>query len=140
MTLAQQALQCRHLAFRQQSCTVFRHTDPGGNVRRRLLAIAREHHKTLYAGILEALHRGGTCFLHHIADNQRTHIRSTARHVHNRADFLDRRRVHMNRRHLARIARIDVLVIDLRMHAVTGRFRCIADAADVHRMPQRFLD
>ena len=60
--------------------------------------------------------------------------------MHHRADFCRFSRLDADGFHQARVARIHLLAVHLRLYAVTRRFRGIADAVHVHRAPQRLLN
>ena len=60
--------------------------------------------------------------------------------MHHRADFRRLSRLHADGLHQARVARVHLLAVHLRLYAVTRRFRGIADAVHVHRAAHRLLN
>ena len=140
MAVTQQTFERAYFVLRQQFRAVVGQADLLGDVRRDFLAVAGQHDQPLHARGLQSFHRGCAVFLDDVTDNERAEVLPAARDMHHRSDFCRFSRLHTDGFHQARVARVHLLAVHLRLYAVTRRFRSIADAVHVHRTAQRFLN
>ena len=140
VAVTQQTFERAYFVLRQQLRAVVGQADLLGDVRRDFLAVAGQHDQPLHACGLQGFHRGCAVFLDDVADDERAEVLPAARDMHHRADFRRLSRLDADGLHQARVARVHLLAVHLRLYAVTRRFRSIADAVHVHRAPQRLLN